>query len=514
MQAAEALIRTAAAGGVELCLANPGTTEMPVVAALDRVTGLRAVLGLHETVVTGAADGYARMAGKPALTLLHLGPGFANGIANLHNARRARSPLINLIGEHATWHLEADAPLACDIESLAAPVSGWVRRSASAKSLADDMAEALSAAQSEGGQVASLILPHDLQMAEVAGAGEPHPTPAIPPVEERRIEAAAQALDGAQSALLLGGAATQEPGLTAAGRIAAATGCVLLAARPSARLERGAGRPILTAVPYLPEQASALFERFRSVVLAGASEPVTFFGWEGFPSRMIPDDRETHRLAGPTEDVAGALEALAERLGAPASPEVSSEVIRPDPPEGPLSADSVCRALALLQPEDAIIVDEAISSGWSYQDHARAAPRFTQLSITGGAIGMGLACAVGAALACPARKVLVLQADGSGLYDPQALWTQAREGLDVITLVCANRAYRVLQMELQRAGLNQLGANAAALTDLDRPTIDWVHLAKGFGVPAVRVDSGETLIEALARAIAEPGPSLIEAVIR
>lgn len=514
MQAAEALIRTAAAGGIELCLANPGTTEMPVVAALDKAPGLRAVLGLHETVVTGAADGYARMAGKPALTLLHLGPGFANGIANLHNARRARSPLINLIGEHATWHLEADAPLACDIESLAAPVSGWVRRSTSADGLAGDMAEALSAARAEGGQVASLILPHDLQMAEVADAAEPRPAPALSPVEERGIEAAAQALSGAQSALLLGGAATREPGLTAAGRITAATGCVLLAARPSARLERGAGRPALTAVPYLPEQASALFERFHSVVLAGAGEPVTFFGWEGFSSRMIPEGRDVHHLAGPTEDVTGALEALAERLGAPASADVSNEVIRPTPPQGPLSADSVCRALALLQPEDAIIVDEGISSGWSYQDHARAAPRFTQLSITGGAIGMGLACAVGAALACPERKVLVLQADGSALYDPQALWTQAREGLDVITLVCANRAYRVLQMELQRAGMNQLGANAAALTDLDRPTIDWVSLAKGFGVPAVRVDTGETLVEALARALAEPGPSLIEAVMQ
>ena len=125
MNGAESLIRTAIAAGVEVCFANPGTTEMPLVLAIDAIPGIRAILGLFEGVCTGAADGYARMAGKPAFTLLHMGPGFANGIANLHNARRARSPVVNLIGDHATWHLEADAPLTSDIVSLARPVSSW-----------------------------------------------------------------------------------------------------------------------------------------------------------------------------------------------------------------------------------------------------------------------------------------------------------------------------------------------------------------------------------------------------
>ena len=512
MQAAEALIRTAAAGGVELCLANPGTTEMPLVAALDRVPGLRAVLGLHETVVTGAADGYARMAGKPATTLLHLGPGLANGIANLHNARRARSPLINLIGEHATWHIAADAPLACDIESLAAPVSGWVRRSAEAGGLAPDMAEALTAARANGGQVASLILPHDLQEAETEGPAAPTAPAERPDVDEAAIAAAAEALGRPGAALLLGVEGLLERGLRAAGRIAAATGCSLVAERPSARLERGAGRPDFAMVPYPPEAAVALFEGFERIVQAGTREPVTFFGWDGFASRLIPDGCESLRLAEPHEDVVGALERLAERLSATADPP-ARPVARPAPPQGPLTADALCALVAGLQPENAIIVDEAISSGWSYPAHSRSAPPFTQLLITGGSIGMGLACATGAALACPERKVIVLQADGSGLYGPQALWTQAREGLDVVTLVIANRAYRVLQMELQRAGLNRLGPDATALTELDRPAIDWVALSRGFGVPARRVETAEDCADALARALAEPGPALIEAVV-
>ena len=512
MQAAETLIRTAVAGGVELCLANPGTTEMPIVAALDRAPEMRAVLGLHETVLAGAADGYARMAGTPALTLLHLGPGLGNAIANLHNARRARSPLVNLIGEHATWHIAADAPLSCDIETLAAPVSGWVRRSHEADGMARDLADALAAARANGGQVASLILPHDLQQAETEiSAIAPRET-ARPAVADEAVAAAAQALKAPATALILGCDALLEPGLGHAARIAAATGCTLLAERPSARVERGVGRPDMAIVPYLPEQAAALFADFERVVLAGCREPVTFFGWEGFASRLIPADRETLRLAEPHEDVAAALDALAERLSARDEPP-ARPLERPAAPSGPLTPDAICAIVSGLQPENAIIVDEAISSGWSYAAHSRSAPPFSQLLITGGAIGMGLACATGAALARPDSKVIVLQADGSGLYGPQALWTQAREGLDIVTLVIANRAYRVLQMELQRAGLNRLGPQASALTQLTEPTIDWVSLSKGFGVPASRVETSEDCAKALADALAEPGPSLIEAVV-
>ena len=512
MTAAEALVRTAAAAGTELCFANPGTTEMPIVAALDKVPGMRAVLGLHETVVTGAADGYGRVAGKPALTLLHLGPGFANGIANLHNARRASTPIVNLIGDQASWHLAADAPLTSDIESLARPVSGWYRRSETPDSIAVDAAEALAATRENGGQIATLALPHDYQEAAVGGPAAPKPPAAPPAIEDARIEAAAAALRRKGATLLLGSLAMGETGLKAAGRIAAATGCRLLNGRPIARAERGVGLPAPAQIPYLPEQAHATFTDTPAVVLAGASDPVTFFGWPGYGSHLIPETCEKATLASPDEDVVGALEALAEHLGA-APFEAPPAPARPVPAEGALAAEGLCQTLAALQPEDAILVEESITSGWAYLGFARGAPRFTQLSITGGAIGLGPALAVGAAIAAPNRQVIDLQADGSGLYSLQALWTQAREGLNVVTVICANRHYRILEMELQRGGLNALGDNAAALTALDRPTIDWTQLARGFGVPARRVETGEALSDALSRALAEPGPALIEAVI-
>lgn len=512
MTGAEALMRTATAAGVELCFANPGTTEMPLVLALDRVPGLRAVLGLHETVVTGAADGYARMAGKPALTVLHLGPGFANGIANLHNARRGATPIVNLIGDHASWHLEADAPLTADIDSLARPVSGWLRHSESPAAIAQDAAEAIAASQEDGGQIATLVLPHDYQEAAVAGPAAPRAPAPRPSVADEKVAAAAAALDGEKSVLMVGSPGMSEAGLKAAGRIAQATGCRLLCGRPIARAERGGGLPMPAQIPYLPELALQVFEPIRSVVFAGATDPVTFFGWPGYPSRVIPEGCAKTWLAQPQDEVVGALEALADHLNAPAY-EAAEPEGRPAPASGPLTAEAVCQTLAALQPEGAIIAEEAITSGWSYQAQSKGAPRFTQISITGGAIGAGPALATGGALACPERRVINLQADGSALYCPQALWTQAREGLDVTTLILSNRSYRILQMEMQRAGLNELGPNAAALTALDRPAIDWPRLAAGFGVPAQRVKTGEALAAALARSFAEPGPALIEAVI-
>lgn len=521
MNGAESLLRTAVAAGVELCFANPGTTEMPLVAMFDRVPGIRAVLGLFEGVCTGAADGYARMAEKPALTLLHLGPGFANGIANLHNARRARSAIVNLIGDHASWHLAADAPLTSDIESLARPVSHWVRRNRHAAELAADMADAVAAAGTTPGRVATLIVPHDAQYDAAHGPVAPRPLP-TPTVDATAVEHAAAVLrGGAPAALVLGGAALLPRGLRAAARVAAATGAHLLVEQFPARLERGAGLPGLERLPYFPEQVLDVLAPFSTLVLAGGREPVAFFGYAGMPSRLVRAQQTVVPLAVPDEHrppgtEAGAvlmLEALADTLGAAPDGGLLARVERPQAPTGGLDPVTVAAALAAVQPERAIIVEEAATTSVAYYAGSAGAPPHTLLTLTGGAIGQGPPCATGAAFACPDRPVINFQADGSAMFTLQALWTQAREGLNVTTLVCANRAYRILQFELMRAGIAEPGPQAMAMTDLSRPPIDWVLLGRGFGVPSVRVESADALVSALRRAIEEPGPHLIEMVL-
>jgi acetolactate synthase-1/2/3 large subunit len=514
MNGAESLMRTAAAAGVEVCFANPGTTEMPLVSALDAVPGVRGVLGLFEGVCTGAADGYGRMAGKPALTLLHLGPGFANGIANLHNARRAHAPVVNLIGDHATWHARADAPLTVDIESLARPVSTWVRRAASAAQLAQDFAQAIRASLTPPGRVASLIVPADCQWEE---AGAPAPVPSAPApraVEEGAIAAAAAALRGdGGAALLIGGSALGEAGLRAAARIASATGCRLLHHTFVARVERGAGLPPVERLPYFPEQAIEVLKSFQRIVLAGAREPVAFFGYRGLPSRLAPETAQVIELAALGADVVGALEALGEHLGAAQEAAGAGGDSRPQRPSGALTPGSLGQAVAAAQPEGAIVMDESATAGLAYLAHAASAPRHTLLGLTGGAIGQGLPCAVGAAIACPDRKVIALQGDGGGMYTLQALWTAAREALDVVAVICANRAYRILQVELARAGVEAPGPQASALTQLSQPELDWVALARGMGVPGARADTGDAFATAFERALGEPGPALIEALL-
>lgn len=516
MNGAEALLRTAVAAGVDLCLANPGTTEMQLVGALDSVPGMRSVLGLFEGVCTGAADGYARMTRRPALTLLHLGPGFANGIANLHNARRAHSPVVNLIGDHASWHLAADAPLTSDIESLARPVSAWVRTSASAKELARDAAEAIRAAQAPPGGVATLIVPQDCAWDAAEGPARVAPAAAAERVTDAAVEDAARALtSGEVATLFLGGMALCERGLRAAARIVAATGCRALVETFVARLERGGELPAFERLPYFPEQARAVLAPCRHVLLAGTREPVAFFGYQGDASRLCPESARVHTLAAPDHDVVGALEALAERVGAAAQGNagLAPRPARPARPTGRLDPARLGQALAAMQPEGAIVVDEAATTGIAYAAFAASAPQHTLLGLTGGAIGQGLPNAVGAALACPERKVIAFQADGSGMYTLQSLWSMARESLDVVTVVCSNRAYRILQAELARAGIAEPGRNARSLTDLTHPELDWVSLARGLGVPGTRADTAEGFCDAFARALAEPGPALIEAVL-
>jgi acetolactate synthase I/II/III large subunit len=516
MNGAESLLRTALAAGIDVCFANPGTTEMPLVAVLDAVEGMRAVLGLFEGVCTGAADGYARMAEKPALTLTHLGPGFANGIANLHNARRARSPVVNLIGDQATWHLAADAPLTSDIASLARPVSAWVREVKSANSLARDTAEAIAAAGRAPGRISTLIIPSDCQWNPADGPAAALPIPAPAQVPGAAVRKSAEVLRkyGAKAVLFLGAQGTRARGLKLAGRIAAKTGCRLVCETFPARIERGGGMPAVEKLPYFPEQALDLLGKFEAVVLAGALAPVAFFGYPNTPSMLIPEGRTTETLALPEQDVAAALEALANEIdvkgeigaGAPA-------VIRPPRPAGKLDSATVGAALAAAMPENCIVMDEAATTGLPFWALSGGAPAHSYLALTGGAIGQGLPCATGAAIACPDRKVIAFQADGSGMYTVQSLWTQAREQLNVTTLICNNRRYRILQVELARAGVTEPGRKARSLTSLANPEIDWTKLASGMGIPAVRVDTAEALMTQLERVLAEPGPNLIEMLL-
>jgi acetolactate synthase-1/2/3 large subunit len=511
MNGAEALIRSAVASGVDVCFANPGTTEMPLVAALDRVTGMRPVLALFEGVCTGAADGYARLTDRPAMTLLHLGPGFANGIANLHNARRARSPLVNVIGDHASWHLAADAPLTSDIVSLANPVSGWVRSVRRAEDVAADTVAAIEAALAPPGQVATLIVPADCQWNEAPGVAATARRVAPAAVASDRIERAARALRDGDAALFLGGVALRGAGLRAAARVRAASGARLLHDVFVARLERGADLPAIERLPYFPEQAIAALANVRSLVLAGTREPVSFFGYPNVPSRLAPEACERIELAAPDEDVVGALDALADALGAPREVPALPRAPLPGVPSGTLDVATLGQSVAALQPEGAIVVDEAATSGAVWFALAGSAPRHTVLGLTGGAIGQGLPTAVGAAIACPQRKVIALQADGSGMYTAQALWTMARESLDVVVVLCANRAYRILQLEVARAGIAEPGPAARALTELSNPTLDWCALARGMGVPAARATDADSFVKEFSRALADPGPALIEA---
>jgi len=513
MNGAEYLLKTAVEAGIEVCFTNPGTTEMPLVSAFDSIGGIRPVLGLFEGCCTGAADGYGRMADTPAMTLLHLGPGLANGIANLHNARRARTPLLNVIGEHATWHRSADAPLNMDIAALAGTVSGWQRTSTAPQNLSQDMADAITAALQ--GKIATLIVPSDVQWSESKRSKIHLPQTPVASINEESIQRAAELLCKDQkAALVLGGQALREKSLMAAARIKAKTGCDLLSERSPARMERGSGLPATEFIPYFPRQALKLLSKYQAVVLAGAAEPVTFFGWQGYQSRLLNDEQDIRHIKAGDKDLSQALENLADALEAPASANAADAGIlpaqRPEHPRGKLTAQNACLILAALQPENAIIVNESITSGAAYFPLGPGLPPHTLLMLPGGAIGYGMPCAVGAAIACPRRPVINFQADGSAMYTVQALWMQARESLDITTLICSNRSYYILNIEFARSGIDTPGRHARSLTDLNNPAIDWVQLSKGMGVPAVRVDSCEALIKELEKALAEAGPHLIE----
>jgi acetolactate synthase-1/2/3 large subunit len=514
MNGAHALIRTLVDADVNVCFANPGTSEMHFVAALDDVPEMRAVLGLFEGVVTGAADGYARMADRPAATLLHLGPGLGNGIANLHNARRGNTPMVNIVGDHATYHHQFDAPLDSDIDSLANNVSGWLRTSKRPEDVAGDAADAVAAARRPPGQVATLVLPADVSWLEGAAPVAPRAVPPRTGVSDDAVAVVAKALrSGEPVAFLMGGAAVREAGLRAAARIAAAAGATVLGETFPARLERGAGLPPLDRLGYLAEFAVAQLAGTRHLVLVDAKAPVSFFAYPDKPSSLVPDDCEVHVLAGGSDDAVDALERLADAVGAGAAEPGVQAAGRPDRPTGPITGETVAHALGALLPEGAIVSDEANTAGLWMAGATAGAPRHDWLTLTGGAIGVGMPLATGAAIACPDRPVISLEADGSAMYTLQALWTQAREGLDVTTIVFANRSYAILNLELSRVGVEAPGPKALSMLDLSGPDLDFVHLAQGMGVPATRPATAEDLTADLERALREPGPHLIEAVL-
>jgi acetolactate synthase-1/2/3 large subunit len=511
MNGAESLVRTLIAGGVEVCFTNPGTSEMHIVAALDRAPEMRCVLALFEGVVSGAADGYARMAEKPACTLVHLGPGFANSVANLHNAMRARVPIVNLVGEHPAEHRKLDAPLTSDIEGIARPYSKWLRTSSEPAELGSDAADAIVAARTPPGQIATLVVPADVAWGD---GGKVEALPKLPnaamPARAALDRAATTLKSGEKTALLLGGNAAYGRGLTAAGRIAAATGATLLAPYPCTRLERGAGIVAVERIPYVPEQAQEFLKDFRRLILVGADAPVAYFAYPGKSAQLAPASCEIHRLTAANEDHVGALEALVGELKVGSTQVAGAKAERPALPTGPITHHGIAAAVAALLPENAIVSDESMTSGRGLMSATRGAPRHDWLCNTGGSIGTAIPHAVGAAVACPDRQVLCLSADGSGMYTLQGLWTIARENLKVTTVVFANHAYAVLKREFAGLGVGEPGPRAQKLFSIGQPELDWVALAKGMGVPGKRVTSLEEFTAALRAGLESGGPSLIE----
>ncbi len=510
---ADALIQTLVDSGIDTCFANPGTTETHLVGAIDRSNGIRPILGLFEGVCTGAADGYARIAGKPASTLLHLGPGLANGLCHLHNGRKAHSPIVNLIGNHPRSHLKYDAPLSSDIAGLATPVSGFVREVSKPEDIAKDGAAAVHAAWGPPGQVASLIIPADCSWTDGPDAAEPLAKPIPKPAMENDVKRVAEVCQkGEKTALLLGGPGLTDPALQLAGRIAAKTGVRLIAYTFEPLMQRGAGRVYVERIPYFPEDAADALNGLEHMVLCGAKEPVSFFSYPTGGGTLVPDGCALDTLVPVGGDVTTSLEALADLLSA-STDGVTQGLALPNMPDGALTPDTAAAVIARAIPENSIVVDEGITVGFPAFSLSQGAAPHDWVFITGGGIGWALPVSVGAAVAAPDRKVLCLHGDGGAMYTIQALWTMARERLDVTTVIFSNKGYLILDIELQRHGLGPAGANAHRMMDMDDPRIDFVELAQAQGVHAGRVEDCAGLAYALADFLKRPGPHLIEAVL-
>ena len=514
MNGAESLINALAEHGVDACFANPGTSEMQLVAALDKQPNIRAVLCLFEGVVTGAADGYGRMADKPALNLLHLGPGFANGMANLHNAQRAGSPILNMVGDHATDHLQHDAPLTSDIKGMATPVSHSFRVSDSAAGLAQTGLDALADCLNHNGSISTFVVPADHAWTDINETQSELPERSQATISDTTItEIAAQFQSASNSCLFLGGRALREEALHHAGRIAAATGCRLVTETFFARQARGVGRVATERLAYFGEAATEQLAGTDLMVLAGTKAPVSFFAYPDKPSVLAPQSATQCTLVDRDGNALDALKRLADHLEAPSAPVVVAEPADYPLVDGAIDATELGKVIANRLPEHAVVCDEGATNGLGAFLLTANAPPHDWLTLTGGAIGQGLPLAIGAAIACPDQKVIALEADGSGMYTVQALWTMVREQLDVTVVLLNNRSYAILNIELSRVGVEQPGPTALSLLDLSNPDLEWTDIARGMGMQALKVESVSELDEAFAEAMAQRGPGLIEVML-
>jgi len=513
MNGAESLVKTLLANGVDTCFANPGTSEMHFVAALDSHPDMRCVLCLFEGGASGAAEGYFRMKQDVAATMFHLAPGFGNAYANLHNARKGGSGIVNIMGDHATRHMKYDSPLRGDTIGISQSVSHWTRSSGDARSVARDGAEAIRAARSRGGQIATLILPADTAWEEGAA-----PIEALPPSPRRlpgpeEISHAATLLREPGSVLLIDQEAAFGPGLEQAAAIAAATGARLMSPLFLPRLARGAGYAQVQQLPYPVDMCLEALAGTNNIVLMGAKRPVNFFAYPGKPSTPEPVGCQVFDLCAPDMDVLGTLDALSKATGAAGASFPVNALNLPELPTGPLTLEGVGQALAHLLPENAIVGNESVTAGTSLLPPLVNARPHDLLITTGGAIGDGLPLVTGAAIACPDRQVVSLTGDGSAMYTIQSLWTMARERLNIVVVVIANRGYKILRGEMAALGVEDYGRNAQAMFDIENPDLDWCALAKGHGVPSARATTNEEAVVALREGLATDGPFLVEVVV-
>jgi acetolactate synthase-1/2/3 large subunit len=398
-------------------------------------------------------------------------------------------------------------------------VSHWVRTSRSSLEVAADGAQAVAATRDGAlGRIATLALPADTAWGPGGEVVRMPSAAALRAPDADAVRAAAKLLAslGRRAVLLVGDAGAGERAAPLAAAIARKTGCRVLAEFYSPRTAGGRGRTRIERLPYAVDAAVDKLEGAECLVLAGSTEPIGFFAYPSKPNQLKPAGCALLTLADARDDVPAALAALADELGAgaPASA-ATAKAIELDALRhaNTLDADLIGHALVALLPEQAIVVDEAVTSGRAFGNRFAAAAPHDWLTVMGGAIGFGLPAALGAGLGAPGRPVLALEGDGSAMYTVQALWSIARESLPLVAVIFANRAYRILQGELEGVGATISGPKATHMLTLDQPALDWVSIAKGHGVPGARVQTPDEFVRELQRAFASRGPYLIEALV-
>ena len=514
MNGAESMLESLINNGVDVCFTNPGTSEMHMVSAIGKTQGMRAILGLFEGVCTGAADGYGRMAGKPACTLLHLGPGLSNGSANLHNAYKANSPIINLIGDHATYHKKHDAPLTSDVIGLATPVSHWVKTSVDAKSLPNDAVQAVNIANTGLGKISTLIVPADCAWNESVAPISENNRPRIPTVEKAAVDVAMQLLsNGKPTLLLLNNMALTEPSLVLVDKIAQASGARVFRDTFIRRMPRGKGCCAVERLGYFSEEAMEQVKGIEQFIMVGTKAPVAFFAYPDKENEFYSKNTTLHTLCTQDENAEDALHHLVQALGANNIAPRFVQLEKPGLGTGDLTPETIGQTFSELMPSNAIIVDEAVTSSGPCQKYSATSEYHDWIDLTGGSIGFGLPFSIGAAVACPDRKVICIHGDGGAMYTIQSLWTIARENLDICIVVFANRKYQILQVELTRVGAKSINDKTRDMLDIGRPDLNFVNLAQGMGVNASQATTIDEFNQQYKEAMQHKGPRLIEAII-